>query len=66
MKTEVNMTMLEKDAGVQYTVKSIASFQFYSEIPCLLFSMLLLDDSVVIEIKILVASMGDLPEQRGN
>lgn len=58
MKTKVNITMLEKDAAVQYTVKSIASFQFYSEIPRLLFSMLLLDDSVVIEIKILVASVG--------
>lgn len=51
METKVNMAMLEKDAVVQYTVKSISSFQFYSENPCLLFLMLLLDDSVVIEVK---------------
>lgn len=50
METKVNMAMLEKDAVVQYTVKSISSFQFYSENPCLLFLMLL-DDSVVIEVK---------------
>lgn len=62
MKTKGNMAMLEKDAVVWYTVKSIASFQFYSEISCLLFLLLLLDDLVAIEVKILAASVGNLPE----
>lgn len=56
---KVNMTILEKDAVVQYVVKYIASFHFYS---LSFFNAFLLADSVVIEIKILVASVGNMPE----
>lgn len=53
------MTILEKDTVIQYVVKYIASFHFYS---LSFFNAFLLADSVLIEIKMLVVSMGNMPE----
>lgn len=60
MERKSQYTILDKGEMAWYTVKSIANFHFFSSTYFVFNAILLLDDSLVIEVKIRVAYMGDL------
>lgn len=60
MERKSQYTILDKGEMAWYIVKSIANFQVFSSMYFVFNAILLLDDSLVIEVKIRVAYMGDL------
>lgn len=60
-KKKKKITILKKDAVIQHVVKSVAKLSLLFSVSFGFNAILLLDDSVVIKVKMLETSMGNLP-----